>query len=170
MDASGNVWVGDGNNFVIRMIVPSTGVVTTALGNGISGTLDGQGTSAFFTSAYGLAFDASGLLWVSDNSNDRVRVVNMTTLATATVGGAGCGFVNTAGSGSSTGNNAYGWTGVNASTIPYLNASCTSPPSGSTSGQPCPVALSTCLSLIEVTYGYLNGACASAAHRVSASL
>jgi len=215
VDASNNIWVSDAANAVIRKISPG-GLVTTPLGNvGILGSLDGVGTSAYFSEIYSMAFDATfSKLWISDRTNDRLRLVDMATLAVSTpAGGAGCSDLNIqqcgyntvsgtrdvtnavypgpyagrSGStypanlaqsdipyycGSSTGVNAFSWTGANATNIPFTNASCTTPPTtpafilaqNLSSGAlyqsvpwPCPVAPSTCNSLVETTYGWNDG-------------
>lgn len=215
VDASNNVWVSDAANAVIRKIAPG-GQVSTPLGTvGILGSLDGIGTSAYFSEIYSMAFDASGAkLWVSDRTNDRLRLVDMATLAVTTpAGGAGCSDINIqqcgynsvsgtrdvtnavyagpyagrSGStypanlmqadipyycGSSTGVGASSWTGVNATTIPFTNPACTTPPvtpqfildQNLSSGALyqsvpwlCPVAPSTCNSLVETTYGWNDG-------------
>ena len=85
VDSSNNVWVSDAANAVIRKITPG-GQVTTPLGNvGILGSLDGVGTNAYFSEIYSMAFDATGAkLWISDRTNDRLRLVDMATLAVTT--------------------------------------------------------------------------------------
>lgn len=68
VDSSGNVYVADLNNDVIRKITPA-GAVTTAYGQiEASGRADGIGTSARFNAPMGLAFDASNNLYVTDSN------------------------------------------------------------------------------------------------------
>jgi hypothetical protein len=83
VDSAGNVYVVDRDNFAIRMIAPS-GLVSTYAGYiGQQGTSDGVGTNARFTDVYGIAIDALGNLYVSDN--DTIRKIapdrTVTTLA-----------------------------------------------------------------------------------------
>jgi sugar lactone lactonase YvrE len=74
VDAAGNVYVADRDNFVIRKITPA-GVVTTLVGTN-DGYLDGVGIAARFTSPNGVAVDAAGNLYVADTTNNRIRKIN----------------------------------------------------------------------------------------------
>jgi streptogramin lyase len=74
VDSSGNVYVADMMNDLIRKITPD-GVVTTLAGSGTSGDTDGIGTAASFFSPYGIAADSSGNLYVSDSDNFLVRKI-----------------------------------------------------------------------------------------------
>ncbi|MDP3072352.1 MAG: immunoglobulin domain-containing protein [Opitutaceae bacterium] len=66
VDASGNVFVADTNNAVIRKISPD-GMVTTFAGTaGFSGHADGTGPAARFLSPQALAIDRQGNLYVGD--------------------------------------------------------------------------------------------------------
>ena len=60
VDSLGNVYVADKENHLIRKI-DSGGNVTTLAGQaGVSGSTNGQGTTAKFNSPYGVAVDSSG--------------------------------------------------------------------------------------------------------------
>ena len=68
-DSSGNLYVADTDNHTIRKIA-SSGVVTTMAGSpGISGSLDGTGTSARFYGPSGIATDDRGTVYISDLAN-----------------------------------------------------------------------------------------------------
>ena len=57
-DSSGNIYVADSANNMIRKI-DYNGTVTTIAGSGSAGTTDGQGTSASFNRPVGIAVDLS---------------------------------------------------------------------------------------------------------------
>jgi hypothetical protein len=85
VDGSGNVYVADYQNHAIRKISPA-GVVTTLAGRpGTSGTNNGTGTAARFSSPIGVAVDASGSVYVGDAGNNAIRKITpggvVTTLA-----------------------------------------------------------------------------------------
>jgi DNA-binding beta-propeller fold protein YncE/fibronectin type 3 domain-containing protein len=87
VDGSGNVYVADTGNFTIRKITPA-GVVTTMAGMaGQSGSADGTGSVARFSSLASLTVDGSGTLYVGDQ--DTVRKVAPAGLVTTLAGVAG---------------------------------------------------------------------------------
>jgi len=65
VDGSGNVYVPDRSNQLIRKIT-SAGVVTTLAGSGSEGSADGTGTAASFKAPHGVAVDGSGNVYVGD--------------------------------------------------------------------------------------------------------
>lgn len=72
VDASGNIYVADSGNNTIRRITPA-GVVSTIGGKaGTTGGSDGLGSLSVFTFPNGMAIDASGVLFVSDNMENRI--------------------------------------------------------------------------------------------------
>ncbi len=75
VDPSGHVYVADQFNQRIRKISPA-GVVRTVAGLGGSFSFaDGTGTAAQFNNPTGVAVDASGNLYVSDQFNNRIRKI-----------------------------------------------------------------------------------------------
>ena len=91
-DALGNIYISDGSNNRIRKINVS-GVITTFAGNGATGYAGdgGPATAAVteFHNPYGLAFDASGSLFIADEFNHCIRKVDMSTGIISTVAGTG---------------------------------------------------------------------------------
>ena len=93
-DSNGNIYIADSNNSRVRKV--SGGIITTFAGGGTGGLGDnGPATSATLGSPAGLAFDASGNLYISDRNSYRVRKVNMQpgpaqgTITTVAGGGTG---------------------------------------------------------------------------------
>jgi hypothetical protein len=85
VDSAGIVYVADEINHTIRKITPA-GVVTTLAGlAGTSGSADGTGTAARFSSPSGVAVDGAGTVYVADCDNHTIRRVTpagvVTTLA-----------------------------------------------------------------------------------------
>ena len=74
-DTQGNLYVADAGNNVIRKITPA-GVVSTYSGNGTPGFVDGSTAANIeFNNPTGVAFDASGNLYVSDRGNNLIRKI-----------------------------------------------------------------------------------------------
>ena len=85
VDAAGVVYVADQSSHTIRRITPA-GVVTTLAGTaGASGSADGTGAAARFSSPTGVAVDAAGVVYVADTYNHVIRKITpagvVTTLA-----------------------------------------------------------------------------------------
>ncbi len=79
-DTFGNVYIADRNNYRIRKITVSTGIITTIAGNGtniFAGSGDGgPATAAQFNTANDVIFDKRGNLYIADNSAHAIRKVN----------------------------------------------------------------------------------------------
>ena len=74
-DVNGNFFMADSLNDAIRK-VSTNGVVTTFAGQlGVPGSGNATGTNAQFNAPSGLAFDASGNLFVSDTGNNTIREI-----------------------------------------------------------------------------------------------
>jgi sugar lactone lactonase YvrE len=66
VDAAGNVYVADTQNYLIRKITP-TGTVTTLAGTrGMRGRVDGDRTTASLLGPRGLTIDSAGDLYITD--------------------------------------------------------------------------------------------------------
>jgi len=87
VDASGNLFIADTYNNVIRK-VDNNGIITTVAGNGINGYSGdgGQATSASLVQPSGVAVDASGDLFIADTWNNRIREVNPDGIITTVAG------------------------------------------------------------------------------------
>ena len=86
VDGTGNVYVADTNNHLIRKIT-SGGVVTTFAGQaGVPGADDATGTAATFDKPSDVAIDASGNLYVADTGNHLIRKITPGGVVTTVVG------------------------------------------------------------------------------------
>jgi sugar lactone lactonase YvrE len=81
-DSSGNVYLADTDNQVVRKITPA-GVVTTIAGTSVLGSADGLGTAASFYNPKDVAVDPSGNLYVVDRGNRTIRKGTLQASATA---------------------------------------------------------------------------------------
>ncbi len=82
------LYVADSGNNTIRRIVISSGAVTTLAGAaGYSGSADGTGTAARFTSPYGITMDET-YLYVVDSGNNTIRKIVISSGAVTTLAGA----------------------------------------------------------------------------------
>lgn len=77
-DSSGNLYVADSGNHLIRKITPA-GLVTALAGTaGSPGTADGTGTAARFSSPFGLCLDSAGNAFVADTGAHTIRKITPT--------------------------------------------------------------------------------------------
>ncbi|MGA2434857.1 MAG: hypothetical protein ABSG25_06185 [Bryobacteraceae bacterium] len=86
VDASGNVYITDGHDNVIRKV--STGVIATIAGNGSAGYSgdNGPATKAELYDPMGVAVDAAGNVYIADSNNDVVRKVSNGVITTIALG------------------------------------------------------------------------------------
>lgn len=88
-DSAGSVYVADIAAHTIRKI-SAAGVVSILAGNsGQAGSTDGQGINAKFNRPTGVAVDASGIVYVADQSNFTIRKITPGGLVSTLAGVAG---------------------------------------------------------------------------------
>ncbi len=91
LDAAGNVYIADKENDRIR-VVGTTGTITTFAGTGVPGFFGdgGVAVNARLNNPWGIAVTPSGVVYISDYSNARIRKVSggiITTIAGTGLGG-----------------------------------------------------------------------------------
>ncbi len=93
------LYITDTTNHRIRKVDLETANVSTLAGDGVGGFLDGMGTAARLNSPQDVTTDGSNL-YVADTTNNRIRKIDLSTLAVTTLAGDGTpGFADGAGSG-----------------------------------------------------------------------
>lgn len=106
VDSTGNVYVADSGNGVIRKITP-TGLVSTLAGSytpyygwylSSCQEQDGTGTAAKFCQPYGITIDKSNNLYVSDYLGNTVRMVTPAGVVTTLAGNGKSGWADSSGS------------------------------------------------------------------------
>ena len=89
MDSSGNLYIADEINNVIRKVSAATGIITTVAGNrgeGVSGD-GGPATSASVYDPVSVAVDGDGNLYIAEQLGDVIRKVTAATGIITTVAG-----------------------------------------------------------------------------------
>jgi alpha-tubulin suppressor-like RCC1 family protein/sugar lactone lactonase YvrE len=84
VDASGNLFIADTGNYVIRK-VDTNGIITTVAGGG--GGEGDAATDAILSYPCGVAVDASGNLFIADANNGLIRKVDTNGIITTLAGG-----------------------------------------------------------------------------------
>jgi uncharacterized protein (TIGR03437 family) len=76
VDASGNIYIADTFNYRIRKVT-GDGTITTVVGNGTAGFSGdgGSATSASIDNPAGVAVNAAGTIFISDQANNRIRQI-----------------------------------------------------------------------------------------------
>ena len=91
VDREGNLYIADTMNHRVRMVDSETGIIATLAGTGqarFSGD-GGPANQAAFNEPAALAVDGEGRLYIADQSNHRVRVVDLKTGEIQTIAGTG---------------------------------------------------------------------------------
>jgi serine/threonine-protein kinase len=100
VDGSGNLYVADYGNNIIRKISPA-GLVSTFAGTGATGADNGAGTIATFNLPEGIAVDGAGNVYVADNGNNLIRKITPDGTVSAFAGNGTAGSANGNGTGAS---------------------------------------------------------------------
>ncbi len=85
-DGSGNIYVADDQNCLIRKITPAGMVSTLAGTTGKPGNADGIGTAALFNGPRGVAADRAGNVYVADTGNSTIRKITPSGVVTTLAG------------------------------------------------------------------------------------
>jgi sugar lactone lactonase YvrE len=92
-DSTGNLFVSEFGNHMIRKIT-SSGAVTTFAGSTSSGSADGTGTSASFNKPLGIVIDSLDSVYVADQHNHMVRKITSSGVVTTIIGTTNSGNTN----------------------------------------------------------------------------
>ncbi|HEV1285961.1 MAG TPA: hypothetical protein VNU44_11630, partial [Bryobacteraceae bacterium] len=87
MDAAGNVYIADANEFRIR-VVSTTGIITTIAGSGHAGYAGdgGSALTAYLSFPSGVSVDSSGNVYIADTANNVIRMLAISAPAIAANG------------------------------------------------------------------------------------
>src|SRR5262249_22162951 len=94
-------YIADAGNSRIRAAKNQSGAwtVTTVAGNGTAGYADGSGASAEFNNPRDIAVDGTGVLYVADTGNNRIRKIGTDGTVTTIAGDGNPGLINATGTG-----------------------------------------------------------------------
>ena len=91
LDSAGNIYIADVDNYRIRKVTVSTGIISTVAGNGTAGFSGdgGKATSAELQGPSGVAVDTASNIYIADSYGNRIRKVTASTGIISTVAGNG---------------------------------------------------------------------------------
>lgn len=104
VDKSGTIFVCDHLTHLIRKITPSGKVSTFAGDRNYPqnyGLVDGNGTTAKFYRPYGIDIDSKGNLFIADEWNHAIRMINSSATVTTLAGNGKAGYKDSIGKGAS---------------------------------------------------------------------
>src|SRR6185437_4910549 len=93
VDGAGNLYIADSQNYVVREVLASNGNIVTFAGNGLrrKGTDGAPATQSSFIYPYDVATDGSGNVFIVDEFDCRVRIVNSQGIITTFAGNGNVG-------------------------------------------------------------------------------
>jgi uncharacterized protein (TIGR03437 family) len=96
VDSSGNVYVADTGNAVIRKIAPDSSTIANFAGTGAAGYSgdNAAATSANIVAPTSIAFDGSGNLFIAENGDSRIRKVDTKGIITTVAGSGIAGYID----------------------------------------------------------------------------
>lgn len=94
VDSTGNLYIADSYNGLVREVNAVTGIITVVAGGGSGGNSDGLGdggpaSGALLEDPCGLALDANGNVYIADSGHSLVREVNASSGIISVVAGNG---------------------------------------------------------------------------------
>ena len=89
MDSSGNIYVADTANDLIRKIAPGAVVSTLAGSVGAAGSDNGTNGTARFNGPFGVTVDSADNIYVADTGNNTIRKITLSGVVTTPAGLAG---------------------------------------------------------------------------------
>jgi serine/threonine protein kinase, bacterial len=93
IDKSGNIFVADTGNQLIRKITPA-GVVSTYAGSGMRGSANGPALEASFADPVGVTVDGDGNVYVADSANNLIRKITPDRIVSTFAGSGSKGRTN----------------------------------------------------------------------------
>ena len=94
LDPLGNIYVADTLNHVVRRVDAATSMIGTVAGTGgVEGLRgdNGPATAALLDHPRGLTLEGTGILYIADSDNHRVRMVDLVSGVIITVAGTSAG-------------------------------------------------------------------------------
>ena len=94
LDASGNIYIADGNNQRVRKVDAATGIITTVAGTGIAGFSGdgGPASNAALNTPVGIKTDTKGNIYIADYYNDCIRMIDTNGIINRVAGNTIAGF------------------------------------------------------------------------------
>ena len=93
IDAQGNLYVAEAGGLRIRKITPNA-LVTTFVGNGVAGLVDGTGTAAQIDIPGGMVADAQGNIYFTQTNFHGIRKITPAGVVSTFVGSSTAGFAD----------------------------------------------------------------------------